>query len=377
MHKVILSIDSFKGTMTSKQACCAGRDAVLSVFPHCTCICVPIADGGEGTLEVFESILGGEYRTISVVAPDFTNIQASYLILPSGTAVIEMAKASGLPLVEDHKNTGEMTSFGTGELILHAIENGCKYVILGLGGSATNDGGVGILSALGVKFLDSSGNPIKPCGFHLEKLHSVDASHMHPIVKECSFTVACDVENTLCGPQGASFVFGPQKGATPEDVVRLDRNLDHFAQVIKRDMGKDILTLVGGGAAGGISAGMSAFLRTELKSGIHLLLETVGFASLIQGADLIITGEGKVDGQSAKGKVVSGIGQYAKEYNVPVIVIAGDIGDDYEDVLEKGICGVFSINHLALPYQEIRHRAPRDLKDTIVNVMRFYRAIKN
>ncbi len=376
MKKIIVAVDSYKGSMSSTEACNTAKEVILEYFPNCECICVPVADGGEGTLEAYETVLGGQRVSLSVNGPDFRPVDAEYLILPSGTAVIEMAIASGLPLVENRKNAGMMTSYGTGELIFDALERGCKHILLGLGGSATNDGGVGVLSALGVRFMDKDGKSIRPCGFDLERLDRIDASDLDKRLESCKITVACDVQNPLCGENGASHIFGPQKGATPEDVLRLDRNLRKFADAIKINCGKDILTLVGGGAAGGIAAGISAYLNTSLCSGIQLLLDTIAFDTLLDGADLVITGEGKIDGQSAGGKVISGISRFTKKHKTPLIAVVGDIGDDYKSIYACGVDAVFSINHLARPFSEVRHRSKADFADTLANILRFYKALK-
>ena len=367
--KFVIAIDSFKSTMTSKIACETAAEGIKAVFPDSEIVLVPTADGGEGTAQAFLSVLGGQVIKKTVTGPEFCPVEAEYVILPNKTAVVEMAAASGLPLVTV-KNPEKTTTYGTGELIADAIKRGCKNIILGLGGSATNDGGVGALSALGVKFIKADGTQITPTGGGLSELADIDVSGISEEMKNCRFTVACDVENTLCGEKGASAVYGPQKGATPEAVKRLDGNLKHFAGVVQKKVGKDILNLNGGGAAGGFAAGFSAFFEAELKSGIKLLLETVRFDALIKDADYIFTGEGRVDSQSAYGKVLSGIGAYAQAAGVPVIAVAGDVSPDYKAVLSCGITAVFSINHLAVPFETAKLSSVENLRDTVTNICR-------
>ncbi len=375
MIKFVVAFDSFKSTMTSKTACETAAFAIRSVFPDSEIIVVPAADGGEGTAQAFLSVLGGEIIKKTVTGPEFRPVEAEYAILPNKTAVVGMATASGLPLVTV-KDPEKTTTYGTGELIADAVNRGCKEIILGLGGSATNDGGVGALSALGVKFLKADGNPINPTGGGLSELEDIDMSGISEAARNCRFTVACDVENTLCGEKGASAVYGPQKGATPEAVKRLDANLKHFAELVQKKVGKDILTLKGGGAAGGFAAGFSAFFQAELKSGIKLLLETVRFDEIIKDADFIFTGEGRVDSQSACGKVISGIGAYAQKAGVPVIAVAGDVSPDYESVLKHGVTAVFSINHLAVPFETAKLSSAENLRDTVTNICRLIKAAK-
>lgn len=383
--KFVVAFDSFKSTMTAMTACETAAQGIKTVFPQSEVIIVPVADGGEGTANAFFSVLGGEWVVKTVTNPEFKKIEAEYVILPDRTAVVEMAAASGLPLLTVNDRAKDRvidpvfgpvidpektTTYGTGELIADAVNRGCKEIILGLGGSATNDGGVGALSALGVRFLKADGAPINPTGGGLDELADIDASGINEATKNCRFTVACDVENTLCGEKGASVVYGPQKGATPEAVRRLDENLYRYAALIQKKTGKDILTLKGGGAAGGFAAGFSAFFDAELKSGIKLLLETVRFDEIIKDADIVFTGEGRVDGQSAYGKVISGIGFYAQKAGVPVIAVAGDVAPDYGEVLSHGVAAVFSINHRAVPFETARHSTVENLRDTVVNICR-------
>jgi glycerate kinase len=371
--KVIAALDSFKGSLTSMQACKTAEKAVKSVFSDAQVINVPIADGGEGTAEAYYHALGGKVEQVTVTSPDFRRITAAYTILPDNTAVIEMAQASGLTLVKE-RNAGEATTFGTGELILDAVKKGCRRFIIGLGGSATNDGGVGALSALGVRFLDKNDNTIRPNGNGLSELYKIKTDSMNAVLDECFFTIACDVENTLCGREGATYVYGGQKGVCGEDFERLDNNLRHYAECIKACTGRDVLQMKGGGAAGGMCAGLSGFLNVKIESGIKLLLNTIGFDRIIQNADYIISGEGKADKQTANGKVICGIGEYAVQYNIPLIITAGQLEDGYEAVFCKGVTAAFSTTHYAKPFEA--SRAEKDLFDTIRNIFALIKAVK-
>ncbi|HOJ47584.1 MAG TPA: glycerate kinase [Bacillota bacterium] len=371
--KVVAAFDSFKGSLTSMQACRTAEKAVKAVFPDAQVVCVPIADGGEGTAEAYYAALGGRMARATVTSPDFGKVEAAYAILPDQTAVIEMAQASGLTLIKE-KNAGEATTFGTGELILDAIEKGCRRFIIGLGGSATNDGGVGALAALGVRFLNKAGEPIKPNGNGLAELFKIETDSMHPALKECAFTIACDVENPLCGREGATYVYGGQKGVTGADFERLDGNLRRFAECIRACTGSDVLNLKGGGAAGGMCAGLAGFLNVKIESGIKLLLKTIQFDRIIQNADYIISGEGKADKQTANGKVICGIGETAGQYGIPLILIAGQLEDGYEAVFEKGVSAAFSAVHYAAPFDP--SRAERDLYDTVRNIFTLIKTVK-
>ena len=325
--KIVTAMDSFKGTMSSIEACERVKNGIQDVIPDAEVVCIPVADGGEGTVEAFHYVLGGELIRTTVTGPLFEPVEAEYLILPDGrTAVVEMAAASGLPLVGERKNPLKTTTKGTGELLRHAAERGCTHILLGLGGSATNDGGAGALAALGIKLLDAAGTEIEPTGGGLSALSRIDSSEMAPCMKECRLTLLCDVDNPLCGENGASAVYGPQKGADEAQVALLDRNLRQLAACIRQTTGREVETLPGGGAAGGIAAGLAGFFEVELRPGIQLLLETTGFQKLAAGADLVITGEGRIDFQSVRGKVPYGIGMAARTAGVPAIVIAGDMG---------------------------------------------------
>ena len=372
--KIVTAMDSFKGTMSSIEACERVKNGVQDVIPDAEVCCIPVADGGEGTVEAFHYVLGGELVRTTVTGPLFEPVEAEYLVLPDRkTAVIEMAAASGLPLVGERKNPMKTTTKGTGELLLHAAERGCTHILLGLGGSATNDGGAGALAALGIGLLNAGGTAIEPTGGGLAELDRMDPVGMAGCMRACTITLLCDVDNPLCGENGASAVYGPQKGADEAQIAVLDRGLHKMAECIRRATGREVEQLPGGGAAGGIAAGLAGFFEVEMRPGIQLLLETIGFEGIIADADLVVTGEGRIDFQSVRGKVPYGIGMAAKKAGVPAIVIAGDMGKGYDAIYGCGIEAVFSINHLAKPYQEVRERSPEDLQDTARNLARFWR----
>lgn len=371
MKKVLLIPDSFKGTMSSMEICSIMKKAIHAYYPSAEVISIPVADGGEGTVDSFLNAVGGRKVYLTVKGPFFEDIQSFYGILPDNTAVIEMAAAAGLPLVGDNKHPEKTTTYGVGQLIGHAASSGCRKIIVGLGGSATNDGGAGAAAALGVCFKNLKGETFIPVGESLSEIASIDISGLNPILKEVELVTMCDINNPLCGPQGAAAVFGPQKGAD-EDMVRiLDANLAHMAQVIKRDLGKDIINLEGAGAAGGMGGGMVAFFGSTLQMGIETVLDAVNFDSLLDGADLVISGEGKIDSQSLRGKVVIGVARRTKKKRIPLIAIVGDIGDDIESVYDEGVSAVFSINRVAVPFSEAKLRCKNDLALTMDNLMRF------
>lgn len=344
MKKVIIAIDSFKGCLTSAEAGEAAASGVKTIFPSCNTLVLPVADGGEGLLDVLVTVLQGKYISLSAHGPRMETIETRYGLSGDGrTALIEMAAISGLPLVPPKKRNPMLTTtFGTGELIKNALEQGCRNFIIGLGGSATNDAGVGMLQALGYSFLDKAGNTLGIGGEILSDIVEVDCSNGHPALKESRFLAACDVRNPFYGPQGAAHIFAPQKGADSEMIQVLDAGMQSFANVIKKVTGKDIAEHPGAGAAGGMGGGLLAFLNAELKPGIQLLLETMNFNEKIKGADLIITGEGKADRQTTMGKVPYGILGEAQKENIPVIVVAGSI-EDVEELNRAGFKGVFSI----------------------------------
>ncbi len=343
--KIVIAPDSFKESMTALQAADAIERGWKQVLPDGEFVKVPMADGGEGTVQSLVDATNGSIRKRSVTGPLGTQVDAFYGILGDGkTTVIEMAAASGLHLVPaEERNPLVTTTKGTGELILAAVEEGAENIIIGIGGSATNDGGAGMAQALGARLLDKSGTDLQPGGGSLANLERIDISQVDDRLKSVSFMIACDVNNPLTGEKGASAVFGPQKGATPEMVRTLDQNLGHYAGIIQRDLGKDIETIPGAGAAGGLGAGLLAFLSAELRPGIDIVIEASGLEDKVSGADLVITGEGKIDSQTIYGKTPIGVAAVAKKYDIPVIAIAGFAGPDADVVFDHGIDALFSI----------------------------------
>ena len=376
MKKILLIPDSFKGTMSSMEICGIMADAIHHHYPDAEVVSIPVADGGEGSVDAFLEALGGDKVTVKAQDPYGHEIDSFYGILPDGTAVIEMAAAAGLPLVGDNKHAEKTTTYGVGQLIKDALRNKCKKLVVGLGGSATNEGGCGAAAALGVRFIDAKGQSFVPVGETLHDIARIDVSGLDPLLKETSIVTMCDIDNPLCGPHGASAVFGPQKGADAECIKMLDNGLHHMADVIRRDLQKDVLNLPGSGAAGGMGGGMAAFFNSRLQPGIETVLDTVHFNNLLQGADLVISGEGKIDSQSLRGKVVIGVARRAKKSSVPLIAVVGDIGSDIQKAYDEGVTGIFSINRVALPYEQLKLRAKDDLRLTVDNIMYFLKNMR-
>jgi glycerate kinase len=344
--KIILAPDSFKGNLTSLEVATAFEKGIKRILPRAKCIKVPMADGGEGTVQSLVDGLGGKFIRKRVVGPAGNTVSARYGLLSDGkTAVIEMAEASGLPLVSGkNKNPLKTTTYGTGELILDAAKRGAEKIIIGIGGSATNDGGVGMAQAIGIRFLNKQGKVISDYGSGgmLKKIASIDNKKADPLLKKIKIIVACDVNNILCGKSGASYVFAPQKGATPAMVRILDENLRHLGKVIKQSLRKDVTKLKGAGAAGGLGAGLVAFTKARMKSGIEIVIDATNICKYMENADLVITGEGRVDTQTAFGKTPSGIAKAARKYHIPTVVIGGGITDDANDIFAYGIDGLES-----------------------------------
>lgn len=370
MKKIILVPDSFKGSMSSGEICVIMESVIKSHLPDAEVISMPVADGGEGSVDAFLAAAGGKKVAVTVKGPYFEDIRSFYGVLPDNTAVVEMAAAAGLPLVGDRKNPEKTTTFGVGQLIAHAVRAGCKKIIVCLGGSATNDGGTGAAAALGVRFSDSYGNTFIPVGETLSRISSIDLTDIGADLSGVEFITMCDIDNPLYGPQGAAAVFAPQKGADRAMVQILDDNLAHLAKVIKKDLGADIAGLPGAGAAGGMGGGMVAFLKSPLKMGIETVLDTVNFNRVLEGADLVITGEGRLDGQSLRGKAVIGVARRAKKAGVPLIAVVGDIGDNIGKAYEEGVSAVFSINRSPVPLKEAILNSKTNLELTMDNLMR-------
>lgn len=376
MKKFILIPDSFKGTMSSAEICAIVGEEIRAKYPDAEIVSIPVADGGEGTVDAFLTAVGGQRIEVACKGPYMEDITGFYGLLPDGTAVIEMAAAAGLPMVGERRHAEQTTTYGVGQLIAHAAHHGAKAIVLGLGGSATNDGGCGCAAALGVRFLDENGEPYTPVGGTLDKLSAVDISRLDPAVAALPFTTMCDIDNPMCGPNGASAVFGPQKGADPDMVAVLDANLLHLAEIIKRDLGRDVLTVPGGGAAGAFGAGSVAFFDSQLRMGIETVLDLTGFDAQAADADLVITGEGKLDSQSLRGKVVIGVARRAKKANVPVAALVGASETEIEGAYAEGVAGVFPINPAPKTFDEVKGECRKNLRFTARNLLHFVAALE-
>ncbi|MEW4228557.1 glycerate kinase [Priestia megaterium] len=368
--KIVIAPDSFKESLTALHVCEAVEKGIKSHFPDAEISKVPMADGGEGTVQSLVDATGGDIIQARVTGPLGKEVEAFYGILGDGnTAVIEMAAASGLHHVPvDKRNPLITTTRGTGELILKALNHKVKHIIIGIGGSATNDGGTGMAKALGAKLLDANGAEIKEGGGSLAQLASIDLTNLDSRLAEVKVEVACDVDNPLTGETGASAVFGPQKGATPDMVKQLDRNLAHYAAIVGKEMGIHIQSIPGAGAAGGLGGGLLAFLSAELKPGVDIVIKATQLESYIKNADLVITGEGRIDGQTIYGKTPIGVAKTAKKHSVPVIAIAGSIGAGSEAVYEHGISALFSVVPGAVSLQEALEKADENIERTAKNV---------
>ena len=351
--KILIAIDSFKGSLTSEEAGQAAQIAIQQTRPNIETEIIPIADGGEGMLSVMQKAIGGTMHTLLVHNPLMEIIPASYGISSDRkTAFIEMANASGLTLIpEEKRDPLKTTTYGTGELIRDALENGCTEIIIGIGGSATNDAGIGMLQALGYRFLDKQGNALGQGGEMMGEVVHIDISRKHRKLKNAHFIVACDVQNPFYGPDGAAYVYARQKGADERTIAELDRGMQHFAKVLQRWTGMDIGLTAGSGAAGGMGGGMMALLGAELKSGADLLLDISRFDERIADADLIITGEGRIDKQSLMGKIPGKILQRAQAHGIPVIAIAGSVEEEAL-LLEAGFAGVYATKPAGMPLEE-------------------------
>ncbi|MBU8756164.1 glycerate kinase [Priestia megaterium] len=368
--KIVIAPDSFKESLTALHVCEALEKGIKTHFPNAEISKVPMADGGEGTVQSLVDATGGQIIQAKVTGPLGKEVEAFYGILGDGkTAVIEMAAASGLHQVPmDERNPLITTTRGTGELILKALDQKVKHIIIGIGGSATNDGGAGMAKALGAKLLNTNGAEIKEGGGSLNQLAAIDLTNFDSRLAEVKVEVACDVDNPLTGATGASAVFGPQKGATPDMVKQLDRNLAHYAAVIEKEMDIHIQNVPGAGAAGGLGGGLLAFLSAELKPGVDIVIEATQLERYIKDANLVITGEGRIDGQTIYGKTPIGVAKTAKKHSVPVIAIAGSIGAGSEAVYEHGISALFSVVPGAVTLPEALEKAGENIERTAKNV---------
>jgi glycerate kinase len=373
--KILIAPDSFKGSLSALEVAKNIEIGVLRVDPEAEIIKVPMADGGEGTVQSLVEASGGTVIYEEVVGPLGMPVTASYGILgDQRTAVIEMASASGLPLIPAGKSDpSKTTTYGTGQLIKAALDAGAEEIIIGIGGSATNDGGVGMAQALGIRFLDSQGQSIGYGGGELARLANIDISGLDPRIKRTKIEVACDVTNPLYGPEGAAYIYGPQKGADIDMIKRLDDNLRHFANIIKKHIDKDVKDIPGAGAAGGMGAGLLAFFDARLKPGIEIVIEINKLKEKLQGVDLVITGEGMLDGQTVKGKAPVGVAREAKRFGIPVIAIAGAIGEDADLVLKEGIDAFFGIIKKPTSIENAMKYTPEWLQQTGEQVIRIFK----
>ncbi|TQP70199.1 glycerate kinase [Vibrio cholerae] len=372
--KVVIAPDSFKESLTAKQVCDAIQAGLARVWHDAKFVAIPVADGGEGTVQSLVDATQGRLVEVKVMGPQGKRVEAFYGMLGDNqTAVIEMAAASGLhhvPLAQrDPKLT---TSFGTGELIRHALDQGVTKLIIGLGGSATNDGGVGMLAALGARFTNADGEPIQLTGGGLRELTHIDLQDFDPRLQHCDILVACDVNNPLCGDKGASAVFGPQKGATPEDIQLLDGALRQFGLLTAKVTGKMVLESAGAGAAGGMGAALLAYTQARLRPGIEIVLETAQLAHQVSDADLVITGEGRIDSQTVHGKTPMGVAKVAKRFDVPVLALCGCTGDNYQAVYQCGIDAVFAAVPRAMSLEDALKESDFNLADLAENVARLW-----
>ena len=371
MQNFILVPDSFKGTLSAIEVCNIMKSSIKNLYKDANIISVPVADGGEGTVDAFLYALGGEKKSVWVSdAFNEQKILAHYAMLKDDIAVIEMAACAGLPLVKNRLEPDKTTTFGVGELIIDAINSGAKKIILGLGGSATNDGGCGMAAALGVKFKDEQDQEFIPTGGTLSQIYKIDMNNIYSKIKDVEFVSMCDVDNPLCGKLGASAVFAPQKGADEDMVKLLDEGLAHLAKVIKRDLHIEVKDIKGAGAAGGLGAGSIAFLQSKLTKGIDVILDTIKFDELVSKADIVFTGEGKFDSQSLHGKVIMGVANRSQKYKTPVIVVTGAIGENIQEAYNKGITAIFSINKEPMEFSKSALKSKENMILTMENILR-------
>ncbi|CAI2473522.1 Glycerate kinase [Serratia liquefaciens] len=375
LKKVVIAPDSFKESLSALEVAEAIERGFRQIFPQVQYVKLPMADGGEGTVDSMVAATGGEIVRVTVTGPLGQPVQAFYGLLGEGeTAVIEMAAASGLHLAPKAQRDPRMTtSYGTGELILAALERGVKTIILGIGGSATNDGGAGMMQALGARLLDDNRQALPPGGAALAQLAYIDLSGVDPRLQQVSITAACDVDNPLCGANGASAVFGPQKGATPEMVTQLDAALRHYGTLLEQATGREIINAPGAGAAGGMGAALLGMLNARLRPGIEIVIETLQLEEALRDADLVITGEGRLDSQSIHGKTPIGVARVAKRFGLPVIGIAGSLSKDYQVVHQHGIDAAFSVLDRVVSLEEALAEAADNLEVTARNVAAVWR----
>ena len=372
MKKFVLVPDSFKGTLSATRICEIMRAEILRAFPSAQVLSIPVADGGEGSVDCFLTACGGEKVFVDCNGPYMENIRAYYGVLPNGVAVVETASAAGLPMVEGRANPAKTTTYGVGQLLLHAVKSGAKKIILGLGGSCTNDFGCGAACACGARFFDSDGNAFIPTGETLYRVAGLDLSGLRTALAGVELIATCDVDNPPYGARGAARVYAKQKGADEQTVEMLDEGVRSICEVASNTLGVKLHALAGGGAAGAFGAGVVAFFGGKLQSGIDTVLETVGFSKAIENADLVFTGEGKLDAQSLRGKVVVGVAKVCKKAGVRTIAVVGGADEDLQEAYESGLTAVFTINRLPQDLSISKAYSAENLAFTMRNILRLF-----
>lgn len=376
MAKYVLIPDSFKGTLSSENICRIASEEILRLEPEAEICAIPVADGGEGTVDAFLAAVGGTRAEVPCTGPCGQEVMGFYGLLPDGTAVVEMAAAAGLPLAGACRDPEKTTTYGVGQLMAHALSRGAKRLVLGLGGSATNDGGCGAAAALGAEFLDAEGRAFVPTGGTLTQIAHIRMEGLRETMAGAEVTVMCDIDNPLCGPAGAAAVFGPQKGADAAMVARMDAGLRHLAETLEKDVGMEVLTLAGGGSAGGFGAGAAAFFGGQLRMGIDVVLDLTDFDRKCRGASLVITGEGHLDSQSLRGKTVVGVARRARALGVPAAALVGGCETALDAVYAEGVSGVFPIHPALCTWPQAAARTEEDLRFTMGNLLRFMAALR-
>lgn len=376
MAKYVLIPDSFKGTLSSEDICRIASEEILRLEPEAEICAIPVADGGEGTVDAFLAAVGGTRAEVPCTGPCGQEVMGFYGLLPDGTAVVEMAAAAGLPLAGACRDPEKTTTYGVGQLMAHALSRGAKRLVLGLGGSATNDGGCGAAAALGAEFLDEEGRAFVPTGGTLTQIAHIRMEGLRETLAGAEVTVMCDIDNPLCGPAGAAAVFGPQKGADAAMVARMDAGLRHLAETLEKDVGMAVLALAGGGSAGGFGAGAAAFFGGQLRMGIDVVLDLTDFDRKCRGASLVITGEGHLDSQSLRGKTVVGVARRARALGVPAAALVGGCETALDAVYAEGVSGVFPIHPALCTWPQAAARTEEDLRFTVGNLLRFMAALR-
>lgn len=376
MAKYVLIPDSFKGTLSSEDICRIASEEILRLEPEAEICAIPVADGGEGTVDAFLAAVGGTRAEVPCTGPCGQEVMGFYGLLPDGTAVVEMAAAAGLPLAGACRDPEKTTTYGVGQLMAHALSRGAKRLVLGLGGSATNDGGCGAAAALGAEFLDVKGQAFVPTGGTLTQIAHIRMKGLRETLAGAEVTVMCDIDNPLCGPAGAAAVFGHQKGADAAMVARMDAGLRHLAETLEKDVGMEVLTLAGGGSAGGFGAGAAAFFGGQLRMGIDVVLDLTDFDRKCRGASLVITGEGHLDSQSLRGKTVVGVARRARALGVPAAALVGGCETALDAVYAEGVSGVFPIHPALCTWPQAAARTEEDLRFTMGNLLRFMAALR-